>query len=326
MEKIALFLLCALGVSATYAQEEGNPFARYGYKTRVSTTIMGRTVLHDRQKVVAVGSVLFDAKTKTIIGDFEAPDSSTLWIDPQIVNMFISDIGRFSTPDPLAEKYYHMSPYAYCLNNPIRFVDPDGMDVWQIDIEGNIINRIEDTTQDAFHFGSVDADGNFQIRQVKDDDGNMVDVAISFKHGTVTNQFNRTISAQDKDGKTVERNLTIFEIKGDDNATQLFEMMADPFQSTNVEWTHAKIGTENSGQNMIGTAHQSSSTAVGGYLLSTSYTLKEVNHNHPRGNMNTSPGDEKAAEKYHERNSNTILNIYTYPGKYHRYNQNGLIP
>ena len=28
--------------------------------------------------------------------------------------------------DPLCEKYYHISPYAYCGNNPIIFVDPDG--------------------------------------------------------------------------------------------------------------------------------------------------------------------------------------------------------
>lgn len=23
-------------------------------------------------------------------------------------------LGRFTTPDPLSEKYYHISPYAYC--------------------------------------------------------------------------------------------------------------------------------------------------------------------------------------------------------------------
>ena len=28
--------------------------------------------------------------------------------------------------DPLAEKYAGMSPYAYCLNNPVKYVDPDG--------------------------------------------------------------------------------------------------------------------------------------------------------------------------------------------------------
>jgi RHS repeat-associated protein len=40
-------------------------------------------------------------------------------------------LGRFpTTMDPLAEKYYSVSPYAYCLNNPVRFVDPTGEDYW----------------------------------------------------------------------------------------------------------------------------------------------------------------------------------------------------
>ena len=36
-------------------------------------------------------------------------------------------VGRFSTVDPLAEMYYSISPYAYCGNNPIKFIDPTGM-------------------------------------------------------------------------------------------------------------------------------------------------------------------------------------------------------
>jgi hypothetical protein len=31
--------------------------------------------------------------------------------------------------DPLAEKYPGVSPYAYCLNNPVNAIDPDGGDV-----------------------------------------------------------------------------------------------------------------------------------------------------------------------------------------------------
>ena len=36
-------------------------------------------------------------------------------------------LGRFTTMDPMAEKYYAVSPYTYCVNNPIKFVDPTGM-------------------------------------------------------------------------------------------------------------------------------------------------------------------------------------------------------
>ncbi|GHV45751.1 hypothetical protein FACS1894180_8510 [Bacteroidia bacterium] len=35
-------------------------------------------------------------------------------------------IGSFTTVDPLAEKTYAWSPYAYCYGNPINRIDPDG--------------------------------------------------------------------------------------------------------------------------------------------------------------------------------------------------------
>ncbi len=35
-------------------------------------------------------------------------------------------LGRFTTIDPMCEKYYDISPYAYCAGNPVNLIDPDG--------------------------------------------------------------------------------------------------------------------------------------------------------------------------------------------------------
>ena len=44
--------------------------------------------------------------------------------------MYQAGIGRWFVSDPLAEKYYSVSPYAYCGNDPINRVDPTGM-IWE---------------------------------------------------------------------------------------------------------------------------------------------------------------------------------------------------
>ena len=53
-------------------------------------------------------------------------------------------LGRWFAQDPLSEKYYGISPYAFCNNNPINFVDPDGLD-WY-----SYIEKDEDKSQNEY--------------------------------------------------------------------------------------------------------------------------------------------------------------------------------
>ena len=41
-------------------------------------------------------------------------------------------LGRWDRMDPMCEKYYDVSPYVYCENNPVNIIDPDGRSGWKV--------------------------------------------------------------------------------------------------------------------------------------------------------------------------------------------------
>ena len=108
-----------------------------GYKPSVYTFGDDKE-FHDLDTVVEIGDVLFNTQTKEVVGFVEDMDS-LIELKPELQSMSI---------DPHCEKYYSITPYAYCFNNPVRFIDPDGRDVWELQPNGTIkwIERSEDHT------------------------------------------------------------------------------------------------------------------------------------------------------------------------------------
>lgn len=144
MRNYYFLILCLLSFGFLSAQEElskeekerrerniqaGNPFAKFGYKAKVATLSKGKYLeVHDLDSIVTIGTTRWHVDKNKIVGDIVI-DSLNPDARP------IGDVaGRWISPDPLSEEFPSWSPYNFCFDNPLKFVDPDGrapLDWWK---------------------------------------------------------------------------------------------------------------------------------------------------------------------------------------------------
>ena len=120
-----------------------------GYYQDQSLEYYPSGVLFDRSSEQSRQPYMFGGKELVSMHGLNEYDFTGRWQDPLIP--------RFTSIDPLCEKYYSISPYVYCLNNPIKYVDPDGTSTWVIqDNNGNyrvVGGNLDDDDRNIYLWG-----------------------------------------------------------------------------------------------------------------------------------------------------------------------------
>lgn len=85
---------------------------------------------YNNDSIVQIGTTLLNTYTNKIVG-FVADDTTELVISSD-------NSSRWTSIDPLAQKYCQLSPYVYVANNPIVAFDPNGKEIYVIHEDGAV--------------------------------------------------------------------------------------------------------------------------------------------------------------------------------------------
>ena len=219
-------------------------------------------------------------------------DSEARWYYPAIM--------RTTTMDPMCEKYYSTSPYTWCGNNPVSYVDPDGRDTLKLESNGLVQSYIQSNT-------------GKDVIMICKANGETVCAPLELPLHTMSLEFN--VMKKDNDGES-ERRLFAIKVDGDDDGKNIYKYIVDNTSGT-YEWGIIQTGEEKIGTNFISTSSQQGRISTNGIILkkNAGISIRNVVHSHPSDNEASDTDKETAATWYEKGlvSVNTEFFIYYVP-------------
>ena len=145
---------------------------------------------------------------------------------------YSSDLSIWLSVDPMAAKYPHQSNYIYCSNNPIKVVDPNGEDEWEVNQSG-YIRHIENNKPDRLYavcgFGKEGwGKRKTNVEPLKVDKSIIETMDNRDKYTTFSALNNRAKEVLIFIVKSFILTLVIFHLKATKELNEIFSKSADP--------------------------------------------------------------------------------------------------
>jgi RHS repeat-associated protein len=163
----------------------------------------------------------------------------------------------FISRDPLFEKKF-TSPYAYCLNNPLLFIDPNGEDEWEINKQGEVKWIKESRTHTLFAL---------------DGKGNRTGVSLTLKDRSI---FDGLAESGKNSGYTLS-----MATDGENSQNAMLQTFKFAADNTDVEWRADRFREGGKTNYSLGTIHDENYSPSAEMMGHSQSSVVAFVHSHP---------------------------------------------